>query len=1078
MKTSSPAFIRRRTQSARTTVACWLLIGATLTLLLLAGSFNSSADVSLMRAAAATDEKMIAPAGTLVMDVTTRQPAIGALPVDFVRSPDADGPNGDGRYLVAVNSGHGVQFSAATNRAQQSLSVIDLAATPAPAVVQSVYFPTPQSANIGAVFARRADADGSYAFYVSGGFENKIWKFRFRPADAAPISPASPGPNTEVKAPFIDIGAAAPAKPTPRYNNNHAPFYPSGLALSDDGDTLYVANNLDDSLGVIKRLHSSTPELTFIHLFGQAAAAREDTGARNAPTNSTYPYSVVSLPTAKGSSSGGASKVYVSCWNDASIAVVDFTNDARRVSYIPVGQHPTMMKLDRTGARLYVVNSDDDSVSVIETAKDREVERISVRLAEKSLAGGSPEGLALDDKEQTLYVANAHSNSVAVVRLAEATRRSTVRGFIPTGQYSSALAFVAGALYVGNGKGTGFDNSSVVANETGRASNVPNDRFPAGTGRGGGQGGEYSVPLISGNISCVREPDERELARMTRDVLRLNHLTGEPRAKLFQGRSPIKHIIYIIRENRTYDQIFGDVERAGDGQVADGDARLAIFGAGDAARVQNGAAQNITPNAHALASRFGLLDRFFVNAEASPDGHNWSNAAFSTDYTDKAYRWNYSGRGRTYDFEGFNRLPNYFAIKDVPPLFPRPVAASEITDYVRRFVPYLHGGHDVAEPSTLYLWDAAARAGLSYRNYGEFVATISEAEVAAVNANRAKPYPDTSPTVSAFPTKKSLEGHHSETYRNFDTNTPDSMTVDSYRAAKTSGAMTTTTQPQIDPAITDANADARFRGTSRLGAWLAEFQTYVADINAGRADRLPNFSTLRLPNDHTVGLRANEPTPQFFVAENDYAVGRIVEAVSASPYWKDTAVFIVEDDAQDGPDHVDCHRSPALVVSAYNRPGALVHELHSTVSLIRTMELLLGIAPMNALDANAAPMDIFQDKADLRPFKAVLPDVALDNLMTPPKPSDAATAYWMRRTDSQDLTHADMADPRTLNEIIWFSVRRGDANDRMPPVARLPVYDALREGIHEEDEERELKTASTADAGKHSKRMHGDDDDE
>jgi hypothetical protein len=271
------------------------------------------------------------------------------------------------------------------------------------------------------------------------------------------------------------------------------------------------------------------------------------------------------------------------------------------------------------------------------------------------------------------------------------------------------------------------------------------------------------------------------------------------------------------------------------------------------------------------------------------------------------------------------------------------------------------------------------------------------------------------------------------------------MTVESYRAAKESGAT-------IDPAITNANAKEQWRGNSRLGAWLEEFQGFVADREAGRPDRMPNFSMLRFSNDHTAGLAAGMPTPQFFVADNDYAVGRLVEAVSNSPYWKDTAIFILEDDAQDGPDHVDAHRSPALVISAYNRPGALVHEFHNTVSLIRTMELLLDIPPMNQLDATATPIDLFRDEADLRPYKAQLPNISLDNLMTAPA-RDAATARWMKLTAEQDMTHADMADARTLNRIIWFSVR--GTSVPMPEVARLPAFDAMVVGIAEEDEEKE-----------------------
>ena len=213
---------------------------------------------------------------------------------------------------------------------------------------------------------------------------------------------------------------------------------------------------------------------------------------------------------------------------------------------------------------------------------------------------------------------------------------------------------------------------------------------------------------------------------------------------------------------------------------------------------------------------------------------------------------------------------------------------------------------------------------------------------------------------------------------------------------------------------------------------------------------MPSLSIVRLPNDHTDGLRAGQPTPQFFVADNDYAVGSLVEAVSNSPYWKDTAVFIIEDDAQDGPDHVDAHRSPALVISAYNRPDLLVHEFHNTVSMIRTLEILLGIEPMNQLDASATPMDIFQAEPDLRPYKEQLPNVALDNLITP-RAGDVTTAFWMRRSSQQNLSHADLADPLTLNKIIWFSVR--GSGTPMPEIASLPAFEAMKLGIKVETDD-------------------------
>jgi YVTN family beta-propeller protein len=893
-------------------------------------------------------------------------------------------------------------------------------------VIQNVYFPTPQSASVGVAFAAQAEQDGGHRLYVSGGVENKIWVFRFMPGARAPVSPASPGPNTLVEAPFIDVNGFATQAPTQRYNRNFAPVYPTGLALDPDGETLYVANNLGDSLGIIRDLR------------GMRELVRVDL-RRDNPLQPIYPYGVAVLP----ARDGKAAKVYVSCWNDAAVAVIDPNNPNglnKPVRRIVVDRHPTAMIFNAAKTRLYVVNSNADSVSIIDTAADREIERVNVRLAEKALPGGSPESLALAADEKTLFVANAHSNAVAVVALAQSgEEKSRLQGFIPTGQYPAAVAVIGKSLIVGNGKGTGVENSSVVVNNSGRAPNAPNDRFPAGTG----QGGQYSGSLISGNLSLIDIPDERQLYGFTQQVLRNNGLIGDVKSRLFAGANPIKHVIYIIKENRTYDQVFGDVGESGDGSKADGEESLAIFGAGQAARSPGGAAQNVTPNQRALARRFGLMDRFFVNSEASADGHNWSTAAFSTDYVDKAYRWDYSGRGRTYDYEGFNRLPNLDPVEGLPSFFPGTVTADEVVAFQKRFAPDINGARDVAEPETLYLWDAANRAGLSYRLYGEFVPTLSEADLKAINANRAKTYPDLTPTVRAFATKRSIEGHFSATFRNFDLNTPDSMTTDSYRAFRES-------QGRVDPVITNSHAEERFRGYSRLGDWLDEFRGYAADLEAGRPDRMPHLTIMRFPNNHTDGMRAGRPTPQFFVAENDYAVGKLVEAVSRSPYWKDTAIFILEDDSQDGPDHVDMHRSPALVISAYNRPGALIHEFHNTVSLIRTMELLLGLPAMNQLDAAAAPIDVFRGEADLRPYQAVMPDVSVDNLVVAPA-RDARTAYWMKRTQEQNLAKPDQADADTLNRIIWFSVR-GDSYPEQR-IAHLPAFDLMLVGLRREGDE-------------------------
>src|SRR5262245_39523862 len=623
--------IRLRSASAAllASLFCSVIIGVFCSVL-----FRSSAsqEIKIVHQPA-SEGRPITPAGTLLMDATTRLPAAAPLTVDFARSPDKNGPDGKGRYLIAVNSGFGLQFNAETNGGQQSLAVIDLNAKPAPVVIQNVYFPTPQSVNVGVALTAQAEEDGSHLLYVSGGVENKIWVFRFTPGSRAPITPGSPGPNTRIEAPFIDINGFATQAPTPRYNGNFAPVYPTGLALGPDGDTLFVANNLGDSLGIIRNVR------------GMRELVRVDL-RRDNPSQPIYPYGVAVLP----ARDGKAAKAYVSCWNDAAVAVIDPNDPNKPVRRIVVDRHPTAMIFNEAKTRLYVVNSNADSVSIIDTAADREIERVNVRLADRALPGGSPESLALSADEKTLFVANAHSNAVAVVALAQSgEEKSKLNGFIPTGQYPAAIAVVGQSIIVGNGKGTGVENSSMVVNNSGRAPNAPNDRFPAGRG----QGGQYSGSLISGNLSQIDIPDERNLYGFTQQVLRNNGLIGDVKSRLFTGANPIKHVIYIIKENRTYDQVFGDVAQSGDSSKADGDPSLAIFGAGEAARSPKGLAQNISPNHRALAQRFGLLDRFFVNSEASADGHNWSTAAFSTDYVDKAYRWEYSGRGRTYEYEGF-----------------------------------------------------------------------------------------------------------------------------------------------------------------------------------------------------------------------------------------------------------------------------------------------------------------------------------------------------------------------------------------------------------------------------------------
>lgn len=982
----------------------------------------------------AGEGRVITPAGTLVTDAATRLPAVGAMPMAILRSPDRLGRNGKGRYLLVVNSGYGVQFSEDTNAAQQSVAVMDLNANPAPLVIQNVYFPTPQSANVGLAFSPGPRTAGTFEMYVSGGFENKVWIFRFDPQAATPIQPGSPGPDTKVTAPFFEI--RKPGEVSPKdYNKGKAALYPTGLAVTADGDALVTANNLGDSVTIVRDLR------------GERRMERLDLHHADKSNQNIYPYGVVAL------GSGKNARAYVSCWNDSSVAVLSLGGKATVREYIAVDRHPTAMLVNGGGTRLFVANSNADSVSVIDTLTNKEIERIDVRLAENALPGASPEGIALSADEKTLYVANAHSNAVAVVELSDKARggsaeakgketaKSKILGFIPTGQYPSAVAVADGKLFVGNGKGTGFEPSSMRANNSGWTPNPPNEAFPPNKKKSN-QGGQYSGSIVSGNISMVSLPDAPTLAHYTQQAMQNDGLMDFAPPRLFAGESPIKHVVYIIKENRTYDQVFGDVKTSGDGQAADGVPDFAIFGNGDAARRPNGSSQAVTPNHHALAQRFGLFDRFFVNSEASPDGHNWATAAFSSDYVDQGFRWEYSERGRTYDWEGYNRLPDYEPPGELDLGKFNGDALAALTDLLEKHLPYRQGFTDLAEPRTLYLWDAAARAGLTYRNYGEFVTVISRKDVEAAGKKLHKSYPDISSAVHAIANKESLQKHHSESFRSFDVTAPDSMTVECYKAALNPAGST-------DAAVTRDNSNANCRGNSRLGEWLAEFHDFVKEREAGHADRMPALNVLRFPNDHTTGMKNGFPTPQFMVADNDYAVGRLVEAISSSMYWKDTAIFVIEDDAQAGPDHVDSHRSVGLVISAYNRPGALIHKFHNTVSMIRTMEMLLGIVPMNQLDASAVPMDIFQETPDLTPYKAALPTIAVDNLMTV-KPKDKTSAEWMKKSMHQNFAHADMADPKILNAVIWFACK-GDGS-AAPQTSQLPAYQAMRLGIAKMEE--------------------------
>ena len=742
-----------------------------LVLIALAAAFSSAQNQSTVANEPASEGRPITPAGSLILDTTTGHPAVGSLPVAFVRSPDHAAKDGGGRYLIIVNSGYGIQFNAATNPEQQSISVLDLNAQPSPQVIQNVYFPSPQSAQVGAAFSPEPDSTGAYTLYVSGGFENKIWMFRFRPNAPQPVSPASNGPDTKVTAPFISVSGFATEASSPRYNDNEEPVYPLGIALSADGDSLFLANDLGDNLGIIRDLRFKRRLIRVDLSDGHAG-------------HFVYPYGVAAW-TPPGSRE--TQKVFVSGWATASVAAVDVVHPEQPVTFIPVGRHPTAMLFNAARTRLYVANSDDDSVSVIdhfprsrrrnslgalvgEIASRRFTRRLGPQRrwrhalrrqrSQQRRGCGRLWGLRPWEPQRAKRRRNPSGDDDE-----KSPQRSQVRGFIPTGQYPSAIAVADGSLFVANGKGTGFESSSVIANDSGRAPNTANDRFPAGTGRTH-QGGEYDVALIAGTISQIAEPDARTLVDYTNQVMRNDGLIGAADVHLFGGASPIHHVIYIIRENRTYDQVFGDVGKSGDGQPADGDSALAIFGDGSGARRARWTAtedhsQRARPGP-AFRSPRPLLREF----RGQPRRPQLDRRRFLLRLRGQSLS---AGIIRTAATPMISRepiaSPRSGRARGLPPILPVPATPDDLAHLIQRYVPYLNGSRDVAEPATLYLWDAAARAGLTYRTDGECVVTISQAEMDAFNANREREYPDVTPTVVAFPLKKSLEGHSSPTHR-------------------------------------------------------------------------------------------------------------------------------------------------------------------------------------------------------------------------------------------------------------------------------------------------------------------------
>ena len=852
----------------------------------------------------------------------------------------------DGRFLAILNNGRGT----AESGFQQSIAILDLETNQLTDYPDSrLKVDAHQSYFLGLAF----DKDGKdvYASVVSltdpegkrpGDTGNGIAVYSFEggrltPKRFIPISlqALAPGKHTQISE-FIPKGEAIP--------------YPAGLAVISGhaGKQIVVANNLADSALL---LDAST---------GKVLRSFDLSVANDVPAS--YPYAVVA--TADGR------RAYCSLWNTSQVAELDL-EEGTILRNIPLrapasataaGSHPTAMLLSPDEKRLYVTLANADAVAVIDTASGRLLRTLSTMLPGQKLGGTCPIALAQSADGARLFVAAASLDAVAVFDTSGASEKETAIGFIPTEWYPSAVAVGGDDLLVATGKGEG----------TG-----PNSRSEDPLSPDRGRGHPYIASMIHGSIARMNIPQaERELGSFTDEVLRSNLMrVNEDSIPFRAGGNPIKHVIYIIKENRTYDQLFGDLK------PGDADPSLCMYG------------EDITPNQHKLARQFGVVDNFYDSGEVSGNGHVWSMAAITSDYTEKAWPVGYRGDEHTYDYEGG----------------------------VANAVPFQQGIPDVNEPGTGYIWAAVARQGLTHRNYGEYVETrwcdATAAVQSALNgtllpqgmscaqkfirkgeplpANVGEPHGSPSPWPWRVPviglnvaTKPELEHNFDPDFANFRLDYPDQLRADEF---------------------------------------LNEFAEFVKARQEGKGVDLPQFVILRLPNDHTAGTEPGMPKPEASVADNDLAVGRVVEAVSHSAYWDDTAIFILEDDAQDGADHVDAHRSLALVISKY-APGLpaqpfVDHHFYTTVNMLHTMEVLLGLPSMNNNDAHAAVMaPLFSGSEDQPPFTADRRNYSsgLIYLVNPRKGPGAKESAKM------DFSHADAADAHALNAILWRE-RKGNA---------------------------------------------------
>jgi DNA-binding beta-propeller fold protein YncE len=632
-----------------------------------------------------------------------------------------------------------------------------------------------------------------------------------------------------------------------------------------------------------------------------------------------FPYAI--LPDAKGE------RAFISYWGQGKVAVLDLAKN-EIIAHWKTELHPTEMILSPDGKRLFVACANSTSVSVLDSTNGELIETIHATLYPVPLVGNTPNSLTLTPDGKLLFVANADNNNLAVFDVSEA-KSSKSLGFIPVGWYPTSVRFNPKdkKIYVANGKGIVPKANRSGPNPFMSANNLP----------------EYIGGIFKGTMSTIDLPTKEQMAEYTAMAYACSPMRAgaaanaddveadNPIPKKVGDPSPIKHCIYIIKENRTYDQVFGDLPKG------NGDPNLCLF------------PRPITPNHHKLVEQFVTLDNIYVDGEVSADGHEWTMGAYATDFTEKAWPLSYRGGKKIgYPSEG--------------------------------------GYNKIERGAGGYLWDRAKEAGVSYRTYGEWITNVGK--VAADGT-----FPPSKATVPE------LEGLFDPQFRGYDLSYPD---------------------------------------VKRAERFISELKRFEKE------GAMPRLQVVRIPNDHTSGTGRGAPTPTAQVADNDLALGMVIEGLSQTKFWKDTAVFVIEDDAQNGPDHVDAHRVVALVISPYTKRGHVDSTMYSTTSMLRTMELILGMKPMSQYDAAARPMyHSFTAKPDFSGYTKEIPQTDLNA-------KNVAGAWGQEWSDKANLAKEDAVDDIEFNEVIWRSVK--GPRSKMPAPVRGAFFRAIDKDDDDDDD--------------------------